>query len=310
MAFEPAYLKTHESGELARRAGAATAAMASCTLCPRRCGVDRLAGETGVCRTGRRAWVASYDPHFGEEAPLVGSGGSGTIFFTHCNLMCVFCQNWEISHGGAGRAVSDKALGEMMLRLQETGCRNINFVTPSHVVPQILSALPTAVEGGLRVPLVYNSGGYDRVETLKLLDGVVDIYMPDFKFWNEALAEKTCDAPDYPEAARKALREMHRQVGDLDIGEDGLARRGLLARHLVLPNGIADTGEIMRFLAREISGDTYVNIMPQYRPRGRSRAFPELAGYPSESDVQAATAAAERAGIHRLDQRRRVFMRG
>ncbi len=284
--------------------------MASCALCPRRCGVDRLAGETGVCGTGRRAWVAGFEPHFGEEAPLVGSGGSGTIFFTHCNLMCVFCQNWEISHGGAGRAVSDEALGEMMLRLQEMGCHNINFVSPSHVVAQILSALPTAVEAGLRVPLVYNSGGYDRVETLKLLDGVFDIYMPDFKFWNETLAEKTCDAPDYPEAARKALREMHRQVGDLDIGEDGLARRGLLVRHLVLPNGIADTGEIMGFLAREISRDTYVNIMPQYRPRGRSRAFPELADYPSKSDVQAATAAAERAGIHRLDGRRRAFMLG
>jgi putative pyruvate formate lyase activating enzyme len=308
--FQPAYLKAYETGDLSRRAEKAAAAMGACTLCPRRCGVDRLAGETGVCRTGRSAWVASYDPHFGEEAPLVGSGGSGTIFFTHCNLMCVFCQNWEISHGRAGRPVSDTELGEMMIRLQEMGCHNINFVSPSHVVAQILSGLEAAVKGGLRIPLVYNSGGYDRIDTLKLLEGVVDIYMPDFKFWDESLAEKSCDAPDYPEVAREALREMHRQVGDLEIGDDGLARRGLLVRHLVLPGGIAGTREIMGFLAREISRDTYVNIMPQYRPCGRSREFPELADYPSRSDFQAAITAAKEEGIHRLDQRRRVFMLG
>ncbi len=308
--FQPAYLEAYSSGELSRRAEEAMASLKACTLCPRRCGVDRLAGETGVCQTGRSAWVASYDPHFGEEAPLVGTGGSGTIFFTHCNLMCVFCQNWDISHGGAGRAVSDAELGRMMIRLQEMGCHNINFVSPSHVVAQILSALETAVQGGLRAPLVYNSGGYDSVDTLKLLDGIVDIYMPDFKFWNETLAAKTCDAPDYPQAVKEAIREMHRQVGDLDIGDDGLARRGLLVRHLALPGGIAGTREIMRFLAREISGDTYVNIMPQYRPCGRAREFPELAGYPSKADIQAALSAAKEEGLHRLDQRRRVFMSG
>ncbi len=309
-AFKPGYLDAFSSGDLARRAEEAVAAMAACTLCPRRCGVDRLAGETGVCATGRSAWVASYDPHFGEEAPLVGSRGSGTIFFTHCNLMCAFCQNWEISHGGAGRAVSDAELGQMMVRLQEMGCHNINLVTPSHVTAQILSALRTAIEDGLRVPLVYNSGGYDSVETLRRLEGIVDIYMPDFKFLDASLAERTCDAPDYPEVAKAAIREMHRQVGDLDIGADGLARRGLLVRHLVLPGGIAGTRDIMRFLAREISPETYVNIMPQYRPCGRARTFPELAEYPSKADFQAALTAAREEGIHRLDQRRRVFMLG
>lgn len=306
MPFEPAYLKNFESGELARRAEAAIAAMADCTLCPRRCGVDRLAGETGVCQTGLSAWVASYDPHFGEEAPLVGRRGSGTIFFTHCNLMCVFCQNWEISHGGAGRAVSDETLGEMMRRLQEAGCHNINFVSPSHVVPQILSALPTAIEGGLRVPLVYNSGGYDRVETLKLLDGVVDIYMPDFKFWSDDLAEKTCDAPDYPEAARNALWEMHRQVGDLELDESGVARRGLLVRHLVMPEGICGTAEVARFLAEEISGSTYVNVMDQYRPCGDACRDKVIDRRLTAREFREATEAARKAGLERLDPRDRV----
>ena len=225
----------------------------SCVLCPRKCGVDRLSGETGTCKTGRLAWVSSYSPHFGEEAPLVGNCGSGTIFFTHCNLRCLFCQNFDISHQGCGQEVSGEKLAAMMLDLQNQGCHNINFVTPSHVVPQILSAVEIAIQRGLHVPLVFNSGGYDRVATLKLLEGVFDIYMPDFKFWDPQIAEDACQARDYPEVARKALLEMHRQVGDLLLDEAGIARRGLVIRHLVLPDGLAGTREIMRFIAQRLS---------------------------------------------------------
>ena len=206
-----------------------------CTLCPRECNVDRLSGDSGICKTQDKVLVSSYNPHFGEEAPLVGQEGSGTIFFAHCNLMCNFCQNYDISHEGHGQVIIDEQLAQIMLQLQNIGCHNINFVTPSHVVTQILSALEIAVENGLSVPLVYNTGGYDKVETLELLDGVFDIYMPDFKFWDSEIAEKTCNARDYPEIAQKAVVEMHRQVGDLVIDENGIAQRGLLVRHLVLP---------------------------------------------------------------------------
>ncbi len=304
----PAYRRTHAAGELDEKIEASRRALTSCTLCPRQCGVDRAAGETGWCQTADRAVVASYAPHFGEERPLVGTSGSGTIFFARCNLLCLFCQNYEISHGGEGRPVSAGDLAEMMLQLQSQGCHNINFVTPTHVVPQILAALPAAIDGGLRVPLVYNTGGYDRVETLKLLDGVIDIYMPDFKFWDPELARDACDAPDYPEAARESLREMFRQVGDLTTDSAGIARRGLLVRHLVLPGGRAGTESIMRFIADEISTATYVNIMPQYRPCGRAAEVSGLDGYPSRTDFQDALDAARAAGLTRLDPPRRVFM--
>jgi putative pyruvate formate lyase activating enzyme len=251
--------------------------------------------------------VSSYTPHYGEEAPLVGTNGSGTIFFTHCNLLCIFCQNFDISHEGIGQEVSAEQLAAIMIDLQRMGCHNINFVTPSHVVWQILEALAIAAENGLRVPLVYNSGGYDRVETLQLLEGVFDIYMPDFKFWDPRVAEETCNAPDYPEVARNALREMHRQVGDLVIDGNGIARRGLLVRHLVLPESLAGTREIMRFIADDISTNTYVNIMTQYRPCGRAAEVRELAAYPTENDFQKARRAAIEAGIRRLDRPRRVF---
>ncbi len=281
--------------------------MHACTLCPRNCAVDRLAGQTGVCKTGARAWVSSYAPHFGEEAPLVGKNGSGTIFFTHCNLGCLFCQNFDISHEGVGREVSTVELAAMMIELQRRGCHNINFVTPSHVVGQILEALGIAAENGLRVPLVYNSGGYDRVETLRLLEGVFDIYMPDFKFWDPRVAKITCNASDYPEVARKALREMHRQVGDLSLDADNIAGRGLLVRHLVLPQRMAGTRAVMRFIAGEISPATYVNIMNQYRPCGRAAEVPGLGAHPGAKDFEDARRAAVEEGIRRLDRPRRVF---
>jgi putative pyruvate formate lyase activating enzyme len=300
--FEPAYIQAQRSGVLRRNLAEALDRMSSCALCPRMCRVDRLAGESGVCRTGRQAYVSSFNAHFGEEAPLVGENGSGTIFFTHCNLLCLFCQNFEISHEGAGEEVSDEQLAGIMLALQRQGCHNINFVTPSHVVPQILAALELAVPAGLNVPLVYNSGGYDRIETLRLLEGVVDIYMPDFKFWDPEIARKACSAPDYPEIARQALLEMHRQVGELDLDDRGIARRGLLVRHLVMPGGQAGTAEVMRFIAREISPQTYVNVMSQYRPCGRAGEVPGLERALSAEEYRRAVRAALDEGIRRLDK--------
>jgi len=306
---EPVYMCTYESGLLRRKIEQGFAVLAACTLCPRRCGVDRLAGETGTCRTAGRARVSSFNPHFGEEAPLVGEHGSGTIFFTHCNLLCLFCQNFEISHQGLGQEVSDEELAAMMLALQDQGCHNINFVTPSHVVPQILAALEIAVRSGLHVPLVYNSGGYDLPETLKLLEGVVDIYMPDFKFWDAGVAEMACQAGDYPVVAQAALMEMHRQVGDLAVDEDGIARHGLLVRHLVLPRGLAGTSEVMRFIVQKISADTYVNVMSQYRPCGRADEVAGLDAPLTPVDYRAAVREALAEGIRRLDTPQRFGRR-
>jgi putative pyruvate formate lyase activating enzyme len=305
--FQPSYIQTFEKGLLKEKVEKAYKLLKSCILCPRKCKVDRLSNELGLCKTGKSAIVASYDPHFGEEAPLVGTNGSGTIFFSYCNLLCNFCQNFDISHKGYGTKVSDGQLAHMMLDLQKTGCHNINFVTPSHVVPQILSALEIAVKKGLTVPLVYNSGGYDSVTTLKILEDVFDIYMPDFKFWDPEIAEKTCDAPDYPEVARKALIEMHRQVGDLIIDKTGIARRGLLIRHLVLPGNLAGTRDVMRFIANEISGNTYVNIMPQYRPCGEVSDMEKLCRHLDGNEFQEALEMAKAEGITRLDLPRRVF---
>ena len=304
----PEYLKAFKSRTLEYRVKKAIAVLDSCTLCPRRCGVDRTAGETGTCKTGRRAVMASYNAHFGEERPLVGRNGSGTIFFSHCSLQCNFCQNYEISHLGEGCAVADDQLATIMLELQQAGCHNINLVTPSHVVPQILNAVYLAAQQGLSLPLVYNCSGYDRVETLQLLDGIVDIYMPDFKFWYADVARDTCNAPDYPELARHALLEMHRQVGDLVIDKtSGLAVKGILVRHLVLPGGLAGTAKIMAFLANSLSRNTYVNVMSQYRPCGRAREMPALAVALSPAEYDQAVRAAKAAGITRLDKPRRVF---
>jgi len=301
-------METFQNGLLKEKIRKAHKMLGACVLCPRRCKVDRLSGETGVCKTGLQALVSSYNPHFGEEAPLVGRHGSGTIFFTHCNLLCIFCQNYDISHLGHGEEVSDEQLADLMLYLQNLGCHNINFVTPSHVVPQILSAVGIAAAAGLSVPLVYNSGGYDSIHTLKLLEDVVDIYMPDFKFWEPEVAKNACDAEDYPEIARQALKEMHRQAGDLVTDESGIARRGILLRHLVLPQDLAGTRQVMKFIAQEISTNTYVNIMPQYRPCGRADEIKELSRHLSQKDFNMALEAAIDEGIERLDSRRRKFV--
>ena len=301
----PAYCHLLESGELKQRAERAVASLADCTLCARQCHADRLhtSEPASFCRTGRHAVVSSYFPHHGEEDCLRGTRGSGTIFFTHCNLKCIFCQNYEISWLGEGRPVEADDLAAMMLHLQARGCHNINLVTPSHVVPQILEALALAAQRGLRLPIVYNTGTYDRVETLRLLDGVVDIYMPDFKFWDSKVAQQLAQAPDYPEVARRAIAEMHRQVGDLVLDAQGLARRGLLVRHLVMPNRLAGTQQVMRFLAREISPDTYVNLMPQYRPEGQAHRFAELSRPITMAEYHEALDLARHEGLHRFDLR-------
>jgi len=303
--LEAAYLRTSRRGRLAERVEKSLALLKSCTLCPRACRVNRLEGELGTCRAGRLPEVSSYSPHFGEEGPLVGSHGSGTIFLTHCNLRCSFCQNYSISHLGEGREVSFDRLGRMMLELQDLGCHNINFVTPTHYVPQILAALPKAIELGLRMPLVYNSSGYDSVTTLQLLDGVFDIYMPDFKFARPAPAAQYCRADDYPAVARMAIKEMHRQVGDLICDEDGIARRGLLIRHLVLPEGLAGTDDVVRFLAGEVSPRTYTNIMDQYFPCGDVPAHSPLGRRITGEEYAEALASARAAGLVRLDDRKR-----
>jgi putative pyruvate formate lyase activating enzyme len=299
--FKPAYLRPGASAKLAASALTARERLRRCTLCPRSCGVNRLAGETGFCRTAEEAWISSFAPHFGEERPLVGHGGSGTIFITHCNLGCVFCQNYDISHQGAGQPVSSAQLAACMLQLQAAGCHNINFVSPSHVVPQILAALELAIPEGMQLPLVYNSGGYDDVDTLQLLDGIFDIYMPDFKFWQAALAERYCGVADYPEVASQALTAMHRQVGTLVMDSAGVARRGLIARHLVMPNALEDTRAILDFIATNLSVDTYVNLMPQYRPCGDAHRFDELRSRLTRRDYENALLAAMSAGLRRLD---------
>lgn len=296
-----AYLVLHEQGELAKRVNLLKAGLKECTLCPRHCKTNRLAGETGFCRTGEKAMVASYDPHFGEEAPLVGASGSGTIFFSHCNLGCVFCQNYSISQGNEGVEVTSGQLASMMISLQKQGCHNINFVTPSHVTAQIVAALPAAIAKGLTVPLVYNSSGYDSVSTLRLLDGIIDIYMPDFKFWKTASAKRFCAAPDYPQRAREAIREMHRQVGDLKMDRNGVAYRGLLARHLVMPGCLDETEEIVTYLA-SLSPNTYVNVMEQYRPLHKAMEFPPIDTPLDHEDYKKAVAYARRAGLKRLEQ--------
>lgn len=298
---EPSYLKLYREGMLQDRIDKAVALMKSCSVCPRECRVDRLSGELGFCRTGAKAKVASLHAHFGEEAPLVGDSGSGTIFFRSCNLLCTFCQNFDISHDAEGGEVEPKDLAVMMLSLQRRGCHNINFVTPSHVVPQILQALIIAVENGLRVPLVYNTGGYDKVDTLKILDGIFDIYMPDFKFWDAPWAEKFCTAPDYRKIVVAAIKEMHRQVGDLAVDESGIAVKGLLVRHLVMPNDVAGTRKIMEFLADKISRDTYVNVMDQYHPCGYAFGDPAINRRITRNEYLTALRSAKEAGLHRLD---------
>jgi putative pyruvate formate lyase activating enzyme len=298
---EPSYLKLYREGKLQDRIDRALEMMRDCSLCPRECHVDRLSGELGFCRTGEKARVASLHAHFGEESPLVGTGGSGTIFFRSCNLLCCFCQNYDISHDAEGGEVGPKDLADMMLSLQRRGCHNINFVTPSHVVPQILQGLLVAIERGLKVPLVYNTGGYDKVETLKILEDIFDIYMPDFKFWEVRWSEKFCKAPDYRNIATAAIKEMHRQVGDLLIDESGIAEKGLLVRHLVMPNDVSNTKEVMTFLADKISEDTYVNVMDQYHPCGKATLDPVINRRLTMKEYVEAVRRTREAGLHRLD---------
>ena len=301
---EPSYLALYDNGELQRRVESALGRLAECRLCPRACGVNRSGGELGCCKTGRYAKVAGFNAHFGEEAPLVGKNGSGTIFMSSCNLLCTFCQNEDISHGNHGAEVDSHRLADMMLQLSREGCHNINFVTPTHVVPQILEALVPAIERGLSIPLVYNAGGYESVETLALLEGIFDIFMPDFKFWDDAFSRRFCNAPDYGEKTVAAVREMHRQTGDLKTDADGVAVRGLLLRHLVMPNQVAGTKQILDFLAKEISPNTYVNVMDQYRPCGSAATDALVNRMITTGEFQQALAWAEEAGLKRLDQRR------
>ncbi len=304
--FEPAYMALHRSGELRERGKKAIAALADCHICPRNCGVDRLADNTAVCKSGRHALVSSYFPHFGEEDCLRGTRGSGTIFFSMCNLRCVFCQNYDISQSRAGVAMAAEPLAQVMLELQKIGCHNINFVTPEHVVPQVLEALTMAVDGGLRLPIVYNTSAYDSLHSLELLDGIVDIYMPDFKIWDPSISLRYLKAKDYPQAARQAFKEMHDQVGVLKMDEHGLALRGVLVRHLVMPDGAAGTAEIMAFLADELSPDTFVNLMAQYHPAHKVRRdkYPEINRRVTKKEMSQAFDAAQRAGIWRFDSRR------
>jgi putative pyruvate formate lyase activating enzyme len=303
MNFQPAYLELWQSGELARRVKLGLEKLGDCVLCPRNCHVNRIENKTKVCRTGRYAIVSSHFAHFGEEQCLRGNRGSGTIFFSGCNLRCVFCQNCEISWQGEGRPAEPQELAGMMLRLQEQGCHNINLVTPEHVVPQILEALLLAVERGLCLPLVYNTSAYDSPDSLALMDGIVDIYMPDFKFWDPGSGRRYAKAPDYPEAARRAIKEMHRQVGPLVTDEQGVALRGVLLRHLIMPGCVAGTPEIMNWISRELGPETYVNLMVQYHPACRvtEKQYPEINRCISPSELEQAVGAFRSAGLDRLD---------
>lgn len=294
----PAYLRL-DRNELRARAEAAIAGLSRCVVCPRACLADRAAGPAGSCLTGRRARVSSFFPHHGEEPPISGYRGSGTIFFSCCNLVCVFCQNAEISQSDEGREVTDEQLAMAMLRLQEMGCHNVNLVSPSHVVPQFLAALVLAVDGGLRLPIVYNTGGYDSLATLRLLDGIVDIYMPDAKYDDEGVAERLSGVKHYVRVNRLALKEMHRQVGDLAVDERGVAVRGLLVRHLVLPADLAGTAGVARFLASELSPDSYVNVMAQYHPAHRAWDYAPLRRRITRDEHLRALEAADAAGLRR-----------
>ncbi len=304
---EPVYLRL-PPGTLEERAGASIRSLGDCRCCPRDCGVNRLADRWSACKTGRHAVVSSWFPHFGEEDCLRGRNGSGTIFFAHCNLRCVFCQNFDISQGVRpgphARSSNAEELAGIMLALQHAGCHNVNFVTPEHVVPQVVEALAIAVPLGLRIPLVYNTSAYDSAASLRWLDGIVDIYMPDFKYWTTAASRQYLMAADYPEAARAALREMHRQVGDLVLDDRGIAQRGLLLRHLVMPGALDETRAILEWVATTLSPATYVNLMDQYRPAGRvgPTRYRELNRRLTADEYDAAVAIATDLGL-RLDRR-------
>ena len=299
MDYTPRYISLHTTGELQKRITLLTDILKSCELCPHRCHVNRLQGTLGICQAGAQLMLSSVFPHYGEEAPLVGSTGSGTIFLTHCNLRCSFCQNHDISQQGQGKAVSAEQLAHYMIDLQQRGCHNINFVTPTHYIPHIVASLPYAIDLGLHIPLVYNCGGYESLEILALLEGIIDIYMPDVKCADRKMAEKYTQAPDYPEVVKKVLQEMHKQVGDLQITREGIAVRGLLIRHLVMPHGLAGTQNLMHFIATQISLHSYVNIMGQYRPHYKAFDFPELNRPVSQQEYSEAIGYAKEEGLYR-----------
>lgn len=314
--YQPGYLKLLATGELDKRIDTLYRILESCELCPRKCRKNRLRGEKGECTAGAELMVSSYHAHFGEEAPLVGrgggliiadkfgltpAGGSGTIFLTNCNLRCIYCQNYEISHLGEGQEVSIDEVAEMMLTLQKRGCHNINLVTPTHYAPQLAKAIRVAAANGLYLPIVWNCGGYENVRVIKLLAGIIDIYMPDIKYGDAGPAEKYSNAPDYFARCQEAVKEMHRQVGDLKIDQRGIAYQGLLIRHLVLPNGLAGTERVLNFIAREISSNSYVNIMGQYRPMGEAYKYQELSRCPTRQELWEAFKMAARLGLTRLD---------
>ncbi|NBC31113.1 MAG: radical SAM protein [Alphaproteobacteria bacterium] len=300
----PGYRRLLETGALAARVAEADRRLEDCDLCARYCRVDRKRTIKGaVCRTGDMAVVYSFGAHHGEEDCLRGRRGSGTVFFSHCNLRCEYCQNWDISRKGAGHAVTNEELAAIFLSLQAQGCHNVNLVSPSHVVAQVLAAVQIAAERGLTLPIVYNTGGYDSPEALALLDGVVDIYMPYLKYAEDAPGHSYSHVRDYATVNRAAIKEMHRQVGDLVTDAHGLAVRGLLVRHLVLPNDVAGSDAAFAFLAEDVSPDTYVNIMDQYRPCYRAQDFPALDRPVSRAEYRAAIAAAGRHGLTRLDPR-------
>jgi len=300
--WAPAYARLEAEGELARRIEEAYGMFEQCTLCPRRCGVNRLKGEQGFCRASAQLVIYTAQPHFGEELSLVGNHGSGTIFFSNCNLRCVFCQNWPIAHEGRGKVCDDEALARMMLKLQKIGCHNINLVTPTHVMPNILNATRIALKKGLRIPLVYNTSGYERVEIIKLLDGIVDIYLPDMKYMDPHQAARySSGAADYPEVTKQAVIEMHRQVGVHQVDKRGVAWRGLMIRHLVMPNRVAGTEQFAQWVAANLPKNTYVNIMAQYRVEYKAYDYPQIARGITVQEFLEAMQWAEHYGLTNLD---------
>lgn len=299
MAFIPSYISLFETGELHKRIQLLMEILQECRLCPRQCRVNRLNGEIGYCGAGSELMVSSAFPHFGEEPPLVGHHGSGTIFLTHCNFRCIFCQNYDISHLGRGTRMTLSDMAQTMVKLQKMGCHNINFVTPTHYAPQILASLLEAIEMGLRLPVVYNCSGYESIEVIQLLEGVVDIYMPDAKYMDERYSNRFSNASNYPEVLKVVLKEMHRQVGDLTTNPKGIAEKGLLIRHLVMPGGVASSEAVLKFIAEEISADSYVNIMDQYRPEYRASEYPEISRRITHKEYMEAIQIARRFHLYR-----------
>ena len=296
--FEPCYLKLHRSGELRARGEKLWNMMKSCELCPRNCRVNRLEGEKGFCQADAKLKIASYHPHFGEELPLVGKRGSGTIFFANCGLRCVFCINWDISIGGAGKYHSIEDLANMMISLQKMGCHNINVVTPTHYLPHIVLALDMAAKKGLNIPLVYNTCGAERLSILKMLDGVVDIYLPDFKYFSAEMAAKYSSGADwYPEITKQALIEMNRQVGVAEPDPDGIIRRGLMIRHLVMPNNVSQAKEVLDWIAKNLPKNTYINLMSQYQPFYKASEYPDIARRLTANEYEQAKFWAKEAGL-------------